>query len=124
MRPFLAAFPRPFPDFATFSTSSQNTLYLLFPSSTVTPCFSGFRQLGGGQPRECPSCAGWLLLLGELEPDIGSRADPHQAQEIAAELRHRQVAVYRHAEDVPQHDRPGKDLKAMKAVPVGIGEDT
>src|SRR5262249_15896599 len=57
-----------------------------------------------------------LLLLRKFEPDVSSRTKTHQPQQGRAEFRHRQTVVNRRQKNDSQNDRPGKNLKAMKAV--------
>jgi hypothetical protein len=56
------------------------------------------------------------LLLGELETDIGTRAQPHQSQQRGAKLRHVQTVINSGNKNNPKDDGPRKDLKTVKAV--------
>ncbi len=63
------------------------------------------------------------LLLWKLKPNIRAGTESHQTKQSRTELRHSQVIVNRRDKNDAQHDRPGKDLKTMKAVAARIGQD-
>src|SRR5207245_8763410 len=63
------------------------------------------------------------LLLRKLKPDVSTGADAHQAEQRRAELRHAEIVVDGRHEDDSQHDRPGKNLKAMEAVSAAVPQN-
>src|SRR5215471_6862647 len=52
--------------------------------------------------------------LREFEPDISAGANPEQAKQCRAELRHCQFVVNVHEKDYPQDKCPDKDLEAVE----------
>jgi hypothetical protein len=63
------------------------------------------------------------FLFRELESDIRAGADAHESQQSGAEFRHGQIIINRRDEQNSQHNRPGKNLKTMKAVSAAVAEN-